>query len=250
MQAALDRLATAPRLLVALDFDGTMGEHVDVPEEARALPANTNAVRRLAATPATTVAIVSGRPLAFLSVTAALPPGLLLVGSHGAELSSGLALDPEEARRLEMLTEQLERVAAPVDGAFVERKPAGVALHTRLTPPAAAHAAQHEARLIAGRIGGMFERDGKNVLEFALRSDTKGDALERLRERVVADAVLYAGDDVTDEDAFAVLRDGDLALKIGEGSTAAEHRIPSPADLAAVLDALASARRARGAPLP
>lgn len=251
LRAALAALATAPRLLVALDFDGTLGEHVDDPELARALPANTDAVVRLAATPGTTVAIVSGRPLEFLSATAALPEGLLLVGSHGAELSEGLALDADELRRRAHLIEELEQVAAPVEGAFVERKPAGAALHTRLTPPAAALAAQHEARLAADRVGGLFERDGKNVLEFALRSDTKGDALERLRERVRPDAVLYAGDDVTDEDAFAVLRDGDLALKVGEGATAAAHRIPGPADLAAVLDALAGARAQHGAaPLP
>ena len=57
---------------------------------------------------------------------------------------------------------------------------------------------------------------------------SKGAALDRLRERIGADAVLFAGDDVTDETAFARLRPGDVGVKVGEGDTAAEHRVPDP----------------------
>jgi trehalose 6-phosphate phosphatase len=171
---------------------------------------------------------------------------MLLVGSHGAEMSEGLALEPDEVHRVGAVIAALEQVAAAVEGAWVEHKPAGAALHTRLTPRALVHEAQHAAREAAGRIGGLMERDGKDIVEFTVRADTKGDAVVRLRERLRPDAVMFAGDDVTDEHAFAALRAGDLALKIGDGPTIAAHRIPAPADLAAVLDALARQR----SPLP
>src|SRR5690606_28636314 len=101
------------------------------------------------------------------------------------------------------IIEELEGVAAGVEGAWVEHKPAGAAFHTRLTPESAVAAAEQGARLAAERVGGLFERTGKSIVEFSVRSDTKGHALERLREQVRPDAVLYSGDDVTDEDAFS-----------------------------------------------
>jgi trehalose 6-phosphate phosphatase len=80
------------------------------------------------------------------------------------------------------------------------------------------------------------------VLEFSVRSTTKGEAVAHLRTYTDADAVLYAGDDVTDEDAFAALGTGDLALKSGPGETIAEHRVPGPEQVAAALTLLARLR--------
>ena len=42
---------------------------------------------------------------------------------------------------------------------------------------------------------------------------------------------------------FARLRPGDLGVKVGDGDTAAAHRVPDPAALAAVLEELLAARR-------
>jgi len=56
--------------------------------------------------------------------------------------------------------------------------------------------------------------------------------------------VLYAGDDVTDEDAFASLGPGDLGLKSGPGETVAPYRVADPAAVAAALDELARLREA------
>ena len=91
----------------------------------------------------------------------------------------------------------------------------------------------------------MLERGGKDIVEFAVRHVTKGDALDRLRELRGADAVLFAGDDVTDEDAFRVLREGDVGVKVGEGDTLAGHRVSDPAALTDVLKQLARLRATR-----
>ena len=56
-----------------------------------------------------------------------------------------------------------------------------------------------------------------------------------LRADVGPQGVLFAGDDVTDEDAFAVLGPDDVGIKVGDGHTAAQYRVADPDELAAVL---------------
>ena len=91
----------------------------------------------------------------------------------------------------------------------------------------------------------VLERGGKDIVEFAVRHVTKGDAIARLRDLRGADAVFFAGDDVTDEDAFRVLDSGDVGVKVGEGDTLAGYRVSDPAALTDVLKQLARLRAVR-----
>ncbi len=247
---ALRELAGAGELLVALDFDGTLAPEVDRPEDARALPEARAAVLKLLTLPYTRIALVSGRPLESLERVAELPDDVLMVGSHGIEFrldtpETRLAIGAEERTRVGELRRLLGEVAASVDKAWVESKPAGAALHTRLVADADGRAAQKLAlQRTAAELPGLTVRHGKNILEFSVRSTTKGEAIDRLRDYTAADAVLYAGDDTTDEDAFAVLRPGDLGLKSGHTDTIADHRVTDPAAVAIVLDRLAELRAA------
>jgi trehalose 6-phosphate phosphatase len=245
---ALRELARARRLLVALDFDGTLAPEVDSPEQARAIPEAREAVLALLKLPNTRVALVSGRALRSLIEVADLPDTVLLVGSHGIELrlddpDDRVSLDTAEIEQVEVLQEVLGEVADSIDQVWLEVKPAGFALHTRL-------ATEHNSRvahLVAlseanAEVDGLTVREGKNVLEFSVRSTTKGEAVEHLRRYVAADAVFYAGDDVTDEDAFAALLPHDVGVKSGPGDTEATFRVTGPSEIAAVLTALATFR--------
>ncbi len=134
---ALRELARVKRLLIALDFDGTLAPEVDDPAQARALPEARQAVLRLLSMPNTRVALVSGRALASLEAVADLPDTALLVGSHGIEIrldspEANLLLDTAELRRVDVLNVVLGEVADSVDQVWLEPKPAGFALHTRL----------------------------------------------------------------------------------------------------------------------
>src|SRR5690606_6549896 len=113
---------------------------------------------------------------------------------------------------------------------------------TRLVASEGAAEAQRRAREGTAAIDGLTVRSGSNVLEFSVRSTTKGDAVRMLRDFAGAASVLFAGDDVTDEDGFAVLGPGDLGLKCGAGPTAAEFSVADPAAVAAVLNEIADAR--------
>jgi trehalose 6-phosphate phosphatase len=59
-----------------------------------------------------------------------------------------------------------------------------------------------------------------------------------LRDELAAAGVLYLGDDVTDEDGFRALGPDDVTVKIGDGDTAARHRVGGPADALGVLERL------------
>jgi len=248
LREPLRELAATSRLLVALDFDGTLAPEVDDPERAAATPAAHAAVLRLLGIRNTRVALVSGRALASLEQVADLPDTALLVGSHGIELrlddsGDAVGLSPSERRRVEALGQILGQVAESFDQVWVEQKPAGFALHTRLATEENSRVAHLVAlRDTSAELDDLTVRKGKNVLEFSVRETTKGEALEHLRGYTGASAVFYAGDDVTDEDAFATLRPRDFGLKSGSGESAAAHRVPGPHDVAEVLALLADYR--------
>jgi trehalose 6-phosphate phosphatase len=245
---ALRELARTKRLLVALDFDGTLAPEVDDPIMARALPEARAAVLRLAAMPNTRVALVSGRALASLIHVSDLPDNVLLVGSHGIELrldnpEDSVTLNTSEFSRVDVLGEVLGEVADSFDQVWLEPKPAGFALHTRLATERNSRIAHLVARSeTAAELDNLTVRTGKNVLEFSVRSTTKGEAVQHLREYTNATAVFYAGDDVTDEDAFAALDADDVGLKSGEGSTLANFRVGGPIDVARAINLLADLR--------
>lgn len=246
--AALRRIAQVDRLLVALDFDGTLAPEVDVPDEARALPAAIEQLASLQRMPGTTIAFVSGRALSSLDVV--VPPEITaaMIGSHGLEVrlapGDGVApIDERDRARDGALRAAVQPLVDAVEGAWVEVKPAGFAVHTRLVEQTAAGALQSRVRAAATDTDAeVLVRDGKNVVEFAVRDATKGDGVRVLRDRVQPDAVLFAGDDVTDEDALAVLGHSDVGIKVGSADSVAPFRVADPQALADALAVLVEAR--------
>lgn len=83
---------------------------------------------------------------------------------------------------------------------------------------------------------------GKEVVELLVGDGDKGTAIADRRRRVGATAVVFLGDDTTDEDVLRTLVAGDVGVKVGEGATAAEFRVDDPDGVADVLEALAGAR--------
>ena len=244
---ALQLLLRRRPVLLAFDFDGVLAPIVDEPSAARALDGTADLLAALAEGDGVHVALVSGRALADLRAVAAVPADspLLLVGSHGAEFSSdgaGSGLDDAAADRLAAVRGAFDAVATRFDGVHVETKPAGVVLHTRRADRADAASAT-TAALEAANMPGCHVTRGKEVVEVSVVEAGKGVALDRLREQVAAEGVLYAGDDVTDENAFAVLRPGDIGLKVGDGETLAAHRLPDPPAVQQLLQHLVALAR-------
>nr|AIA90541.1 CAZy families GH15 protein [uncultured Actinosynnema sp.] len=75
LDTAVRRIVEVPRLLVALDFDGTVAPFTDNPADSRSLADAHLAVIRLWQLRQTTVAYVSGRALDSLRAVADAPRG-------------------------------------------------------------------------------------------------------------------------------------------------------------------------------
>ncbi|WP_197378923.1 trehalose-phosphatase [Mycolicibacterium mengxianglii] len=239
--AGLTRVAQVPILLVTSDFDGTLAPIVNNPADARPLEASAVALRALAAAPSTSAALISGRALTDLGTLSGLSGAVHLVGSHGAEFNTGFA-HQIDGELLQRINAELGAIAERYPGVTVEPKPASVALHVRNADPADGEAALAAARS-ASTQWNAHATEGKAVLEFAVITTDKGEAIDILREREGADAVVFFGDDVTDEKAFRRLRADDVGVKVGPGETAARYRVSSPEDVATALQFLAGLRR-------
>jgi trehalose 6-phosphate phosphatase len=241
---ALRSAAAVPRLLVAFDFDGVLSPIVDVPSAARPLPETVRVLNELSELPDTVVALVSGRGLADLGAVSGFRAPVRLVGSHGGEFDDGATvLDDEQRALLEALVAELHALVDGEPGVMLEPKTAGVAVHVRNAP------ADVGARVLAAAAAGPGARPGiesipgKAVLDMSVMRTTKGSAIDLLRERVKADAVVFGGDDVTDETALARMRPGDVGIKVGEGETVAGYRVADPEAVTELLTVLLEARK-------
>lgn len=241
----LAEVATAPILLIASDYDGTLAPIVSDPGSARPLREAIVALENLAALPQTHMAVISGRSLRDLASMTAEPAGVHLVGSHGSEFDPDFAatIPEDRARLLEELTGELERIAGDGNGFTIERKPASVAFHYRNAEKEAADRAVETVLAVPGQKGpGVQVHHGKLVIELAVVETNKGKALERLRCRLGASAAVFIGDDQTDEDAFATLHGPDVGIKVGPGPTRAAFRARDATEVAQILARLSELR--------
>lgn len=253
LRELVERVAALPTVVLASDFDGTLAPFVTDPMQARPYAGAVPTLRAALELPGVTVALVSGRDLQVLQELSGLAdaPGMVFIGTHGAQsnraVGSGL-LTPEQADLLAALDRDLQTVVAAHPGSRIERKPAAVVLHTRGVPEPTASAALAAAADVAAAHPGSHPLRGKDVQEIGVIDANKGTALLALAGDVGADAVVYLGDDVTDELAFRALDParGDLTVKIGDGETAARARVADVPAAVELLAAFVAARRSRG----
>jgi trehalose 6-phosphate phosphatase len=246
--------ASPGRAAVFVDFDGTMAPIVPSPPDARPVPAAVAALVELAAR-CPVVAVVSGRPVAFLDPF--FPAAIRLAGLYGLE-------QRVEGRRAEHARAEGWRpvVSCAViaatrdlpDDVLVEDKGLSLTLHYRLNPGRADEVAAWASRR-AGEAG-LEARPAKMSVELhpPVHVD-KGDLVVEWSAGL--DTVVFAGDDAGDLAAFAALarlrRDGLTTCGIAVASAetpravldAADLNLEGPAALAELLVRLAEATAPR-----
>ncbi|MCA9283988.1 MAG: trehalose-phosphatase, partial [Phycisphaerales bacterium] len=246
MDHRLELIAQTPRLLVACDYDGVLSAIAPRPELALPLPGAMEELGRLANLAQTDAAIVSGRSLASLGSLIGQRGRLHLVGSHGAEISvDGRANGgPHVMPSLDSIALAVAAIAPESEGFLLERKPAGIAMHYRAVDPDRARRAVDAVEALAAESMEVGIRHGKMVVELSTSDMDKGKALQRLRYLCGATAVLFMGDDLTDEDAFRTMGPLDVSVKIGPGETEADERLDGPEQVVEALRFLAERRAA------
>lgn len=229
-----------PDSALFLDFDGTLAalaprpELVDVDEQVISFLSRINDCLGGA------VAILTGRPIS--QIDGFLHPlALPAAGLHGLEWRSTAAADPVRAKAspdLQYLRRSVEASGLLADGIMLEDKGVAIALHYRSVPHLEGALEAYLTRVLTG-LPDLHVLRGKMVMEVKPATHDKGLALRQFMEQPPfrGRVPVFAGDDVTDEDAMAAaLALGGSALKVGEGPTCAPARLP---DVAAVTDWLA-----------
>ena len=246
LDQALEAIARVPILLVATDYDGTLSPIVDNPDDAKPVRESIIALRALATLSGTHCAVISGRSLSDLASLSSLDGQIMLVGSHGSEFDQDFVrtLTKEQVLLRQRVLDEMHRVAAQDERFHIETKPASIAFHYRNVVDDKAEKAVNELLAGAATWDGVRVKSGKKVIELAVVHTSKGDCIDALRHRVGATAVVYFGDDITDEDAFVRLHGPDVSVKVGTGESAATFRIHDPTEVARRLARLASAREA------
>jgi trehalose 6-phosphate phosphatase len=237
--ALASRAAATPRpLLVVCDLDGTLSPIALHAQLATLAHGAHDALEALIAS-GTPTAVVTGRGLADARERFGLSPQVHVIASHGLEQDGAAVFlsDAEEERRVGLVALAHE-AALRAPGAWVEDKPAGVVLHVRGADPVlGASAIEWFERSLPY---GTFALHAKKALEVAVRKASKAAAVARMRVDTGAASVLALGDDVTDEELFGSLGDGDVTVRVGGGDTVARYRLRGPSEAVEVLGHLAA----------
>jgi trehalose 6-phosphate phosphatase len=210
----IGRLAGAP-LVVMLDVDGTLAPIAPVFDQA-AVPAETQkAVASLLAGPNVHVALVTGRGAATARRMVGVS-NLWVVGNHGFEIQGPNGedfADPGVAKYRDVIATAASRLqphVSSMEGVIIENKAITLSVHWRLARPDIAPTLRKVVDEVADSFG-LRVTEGKRIFEVKPPAlIDKGTAVLALAERLTngreAASIVFAGDDITDEDAIRALR--------------------------------------------
>ena len=229
------------RVVVFLDYDGTLTPIVDRPEDAVMSEKMRTAVRDLSGV--CPVVIISGRALMDIQNMVALDE-VMYAGSHGFDIAArdgsrtahheGGAYVPALAAAAQDLRDRLSSIG----GVLVENKTYTVAVHYRLVDAT-------DIPTVEGVVDDVLEAQkslrkavGKKVFELRPNIDwDKGKAVLWLLHALELDGPevvpVYLGDDVTDQDAFEALGNRGLCVLVAEDAltTSADFRLANPEEV-------------------
>lgn len=228
-----------------LDFDGTLVDLQDKPQDVRVTAPLAELMRRLIARMPSRVAVVSGRSYAQIRDLFG-QPDFVVSGSHGLELvwPNGRRRAPELPSALETVRQAMRRLQERYPELIVEEKPFGTAFHYRLAPQAEA-----DSHALARRLAdetGLQLQTGKMMVEVRLGGADKGAAITTLMREpdLRATHPVFIGDDDTDEPGFVAAQAlGGAGVLVGPArQTAARYGLPDVQATLAWLDAACGAR--------
>ncbi len=216
-----------------LDVDGTLLEIAATPDGTTPRSDTTEILGRLRRAAGGALALVSGRPIG--QIDRMFPQlRVAVAGLHGFEwrhADGSLHQSGRPSSDLETAIARLEDFAELHPGVIVEDKGMMVALHYRQAPDCASEARQLVAE-VARALGDHYKvLEGKMVLEIKSIDAHKGMVVEHfLAEPPFAGRIpVFVGDDVTDEDAFAIVnRHGGYSIRVGPPDDASGARWSLP----------------------
>ncbi len=230
------------RRLLLLDYDGTLMPFFPRPEGAQPTENLLLLLTELSVDPNNSVVIISGRCRDTLeSWLGSIDLGL--VAEHGAWLKEKdwALLEPFADEWKGEIRSILEMHMDRTPGSFIEEKECSLVWHYRKADSELASLRARELKdallhLTTNLDLGVLE--GSKVMEIKHIGINKGRAAQRWLAKEQWDFILAIGDDLTDEDTFAVLPESAYSIKVGLGPSRARFNISSSDEVKALLATL------------
>lgn len=226
-----------PDWALFLDVDGTLIEFAETPQSVHVPTGLKQLLDDVRGRLDGALALVSGRSLASLDQLFA-PLRLIASGVHGCErrAADGIVMRPEvDAAMIARVRNDLADFVRSHEGLLLEDKHYAVALHYRRAPhlEEAVYRIMEQMRVYLGPTFAL--QAGKSVVELRPGEWTKGTSIEAFMQEApfAGRTPVFLGDDVTDEDAFAVVNAmNGISIKVGSPApTLAKHRLGNVAEV-------------------
>lgn len=241
-----DKIKDTKSFFIFLDFDGTLTPIMPRPIDAVLSEDTRGLIQKLATVDKYIVAIVSGRGLRDLKNMVGVK-NIFYAGNHGCEIyGRGMNFVHPEClafeQALKKIVKELNVKLAHIKGVFIENKKYTASVHYR-------GVFEKEQPKVVDAFYDIVDKymkdnikvtTGKKVLEIRPKLDWhKGHAIKKIisytgKRKYIS---CFVGDDTTDEDAFNVLRDDDIGIRVGNVSTSsAKYYCSSVDDVKKILE--------------
>ena len=217
------------------DFDGVIADIAPRPDAVEVPEFRAGVLADWRTEAGGALALVSGREAADIRKVFPAYEGAIS-GGHGAEIEwpdgsrEQQDVDHETVARV---ADAMRAFADEHEGLLFEPKRLGGVLHYRADPSLEGAVRERVGQLVEDEPALEIQL-AKMAVEVKPAGFSKGSVIGRFMERppFAGRVPLYAGDDVTDEAAFAVINDlGGISIKVGDEPTCAHYNTGSPSDL-------------------
>ena len=251
LQQLYSDYSLAKRRLIACDYDGVLSELKDDPsaEASKPDPQALSLLSKLASSPNTTLAIITGRKKDDVESWFKDNPAIYLSAEHGGwrkidgEWKQHITPDPKQ---IESIVTAMRPFTKRVPGSHIETKNFGVVWHYRTADPDTAQAAVPDMQQVLESItkstdmGVYVSNSGGNIVEVKPKNMNKGGAIKSLLTMTRPDFVMCIGDDYTDEHMFAACPDNAHTIRVRGGDTTAKLSIKGVPEVFDILSNLAN----------
>lgn len=233
-----------PPLLLLLDFDGTLAPIAKLPKEAK-LPEETKKILlKLSQKPNFYLSVISGRELSDIKAKINLP-NIIYGGNHGLEGEMFgekfyFPIGKETLLIFKKIKEQFNKIASQFKGVFIEDKTLTLSFHYRLVNK---QSVPKIIPLISKILGPFIKKGlistlkGKMVIDVIPKVNwSKGLFARLIINKISArtktnPAVIFIGDDSTDETVFRALKN-DITISVGKHGSFAKYYLKNTAQTA------------------
>ena len=240
----LKTLRQANALTLFLDYDGTLVDFCDDPDQV-VLPKSTyELLQKLVNRRGYELIIITGRDRDYMARTFSNLP-ITIYAEHGAcvshsRQSSWLSLVDDKTNWLEQSCTALKAIAKQFKGAWLELKPHSLCLHYRNSTMSPVDAKQLIHTFDKDtRFSHLDFMDAYNHIDCRLKSVSKANAIHDYFKSQSNDLCLAVGDDVTDIAMFDAVKHYDgYTFAVGDRIQQCDYRLGSVSAVTAFLNQL------------